>query len=765
MANITATSGIDLFDGIGNTTSGNDTLNAANGTANSGDVWNGGSGTDTLILTTNATNINLSVVTISGVEALVSSRRNDVITISLDDYREFSTISTGKGKDSLTILASGSLDVSASTLATLSGVEKVFLTGSAGNDTATLSGSQLDRFLTVSLGGGQDTLGITSTSAKLNVMSDASFTLVEAISAATAAAGVTIDMSLQSEALSITGSSSADTITGSRNKDTIAAGGGNDTIRVATGQFLAGETLGGGAGTDTIVLSSNGVTIDLSIGNISSIEKLNGSTGNDTVTLTSQQWSAMSAIDLSGGNDSLTTLVSGAVTFSDKPTIAGIEAARLVGTAGDETITATGLILDALASSGGNINLGLGTDTLSLLSTSSVLNSLGASDGAIAGLEIITAADAVSGVIISLLNQTESFSFTGSAGADDFTSGLGADTISGSLGDDVIKSGGGDDIVIGGAGADQLDGGSGNDTADYGNSSLGVKVDLKSGSGTGGDAQGDKLSAIENVVGSIAADRLTGDGFANTLNGGDGNDFIEGGAGADKLMGEAGLDTLGFAASLAGVIVSLKANTASGGDADGDTISGFENLIGSKFADKLTGSGGVNVINGGGGNDILSAAAGKDKLNGGSGNDSLNGGGGADILKGGSGADKFVGAGGSDKFYGGTGKDTYSGGKGSDVFFFKKIAEAGKGSSADSITDFVSKSDKINLSAIDADTNTSGNQDFVFIGKANFHDVAGEIRYDKATGTISGDVTGDGVADFMIKLTAGTALTGGDFIL
>ena len=55
---------------------------------------------------------------------------------------------------------------------------------------------------------------------------------MEAISAATAGAGVTITLSGQTEAFSITGSGNADTIAGGTGADTIAAGGGADIISV-----------------------------------------------------------------------------------------------------------------------------------------------------------------------------------------------------------------------------------------------------------------------------------------------------------------------------------------------------------------------------------------------------------------------------------------------------------------------------------------------------------------------------------------------------
>ena len=52
-----------------------------------------------------------------------------------------------------------------------------------------------------------------------------------------------------------------------------------------------------------------------------------------------------------------------------------------------------------------------------------------------------------------------------------------------------------------------------------------------------------------------------------------------------------------------------------------DTLSGFENLIGSQFNDTLTGTSGNNVINGLAGNDRLDGGAGADQMYGGIGND------------------------------------------------------------------------------------------------------------------------------------------------
>lgn len=58
--------------------------------------------------------------------------------------------------------------------------------------------------------------------------------------------------------------------------------------------------------------------------------------------------------------------------------------------------------------------------------------------------------------------------------------------------------------------------------------------------------------------------------------------------------------------------MDLGLGAASGGDADGDTLAGFENIRGSAYDDTLTGDGGANVMEGGAGDDILTGGAGSD---------------------------------------------------------------------------------------------------------------------------------------------------------
>jgi Ca2+-binding RTX toxin-like protein len=250
----------------------------------------------------------------------------------------------------------------------------------------------------------------------------------------------------------------------------------------------------------------------------------------------------------------------------------------------------------------------------------------------------------------------------GGAGNDELFGGDGNDTLIGGAGDDELFGEGGNDTLIGGTGANLLDGGAGTDTASYAGSAFGMLVAISGSNSNGvalslGSTDGDSLISIENIIGSNFADNISGSAIANVISGGGGDDFISGDGGADSLNGGAGIDTAGYGGSSAGVNVNLgtlsfvfgsgfiqTGGTGTGGDAQGDTLSGFENLLGSSFADTLTGNNGANRLDGGSGADTLDGGAGGDILDGGAGNDTLVGGAGVgvDLLTGGAGADNFV---------------------------------------------------------------------------------------------------------------------------
>ena len=262
------------------------------------------------------------------------------------------------------------------------------------------------------------------------------------------------------------------------------------------------------------------------------------------------------------------------------------------------------------------------------------------------------------------------------------------DTLTGDNKDNMIRGGGGsdtlsgdsgDDKLIGGPGADTLNGGIGGDTASYAEAMAGVTLDLSTGRGTAGEAAGDRWTIGTNQD----IEKFVGSGH---------NDKFIAGKGVDDIDGGGGNDTVSYEKSRKSVKVDLTDDTAQDATdsfdnednyAKGDILSGIENIIGSNVSsgaadaphDKLTGNGAANVIEGRGGNDTLDGGAGDDTLDGGSGDDILTGGAGADRLIGGRGADTLTGNGGADtfKFTSGDGKDT--------------------------ISDFSSGTDKIDLSA------------------------------------------------------------------
>ncbi|MDK1385582.1 M10 family metallopeptidase [Sinorhizobium sp. 8-89] len=183
----------------------------------------------------------------------------------------------------------------------------------------------------------------------------------------------------------------------------------------------------------------------------------------------------------------------------------------------------------------------------------------------------------------------------------------------------------------------------------------------------------------------------------------------------------------------------------------GDTRSLIESVLGGSASDSITGNLAANTLRGNAGNDTLNGDSGNDWLDGGIGNDGLSGGAGADVL------------------YGGAGADRLTGGTAADRFLFRTLTDTTVTTTGrDTIYDFVaSQSDRIDLSAIDANSAATGNQAFVFVGTAAFAGGKGELRYVQGASDtyIYGDVNGDRKADFAIHLDDAVALQKGYFVL
>ena len=478
----------------------------------------------------------------------------------------------------------------------------------------------------------------------------------------------------------VLGSGYEDVLGGDDGANRLSGGDGDDMLDGGAGA----DRLFGGAGVDTVsyARSDRGVTVYLSEGTV----KRGHAQGDVIVNFENVLGSVHG--DVLGGDDGGNRLSGGG----------GND--RLLGGAGDDMLEG-GAGADQLFG-------GAGVDTVSYAGSDRGVT-VYLSEGT------VKRGHAEGDAIVNFENVL------GSVHGDVLGGDDGANRLSGGGGNDRLLGGAGDDMLEGGAGADQLFGGAGVDTVSYAGSDRGVTVYLSEGTVKRGDAQGDVIVSFENVLGSVHGDVLGGDDGGNRLSGGGGNDrllgaggddVLEGGAGADQLFGGAGVDTVSYAGSDRGVTVYLSEGTVKRGDAQGDVIVNFENVLGSGYGDVLGGDDGGNRLSGGGGNDRLLGGAGDDMLEGGAGADQLFGGAGVDtvsyagsdrgvtvylsegtvkrghaegdaivnfenvlgsvhgdVLGGDDGANRLSGGGGNDRLLGGAGDDVLEGGAGADQLF------------------------------------------------------------------------------------------------
>lgn len=363
---------------------------------------------------------------------------------------------------------------------------------------------------------------------------------------------------------------------------------------------------------------------------------------------------------------------------------------------------------------------------------------------------------------VETLTYTGKGSFVGTGSAQDnvIKGGASHDQLYGQGGNDTLIGGNGNDLLDGGSGIDLMQGGLGNDTYVVDNAGDTIVEAAKAGT----DTVNANLSAftlannVENLVyvgtGSFSG---FGNALANTLTGGDQNDTLRGLAGNDILYGNAGDDLLdggtGIDKMFGGtgddtyVVDNTRDVVSEGVGAGTDTIlttlrtytlgANVENLTFTGVgAFKGTGNALDNTITGGAGNDTLAGNGGNDILIGGNGNDIL---------------------------IGGAGADTLTGGAGADIFRFSALSDSNT-FSYDTITDFnAAELDKIDLSQLDANARTRGNQAFKFIGAASFSGTAGELSF--SAGFLSADVDGDGASDFGVWILNVSTLTSAQFWL
>ncbi|MCC2981048.1 calcium-binding protein [Sphingomonas sp. IC4-52] len=397
----------------------------------------------------------------------------------------------------------------------------------------------------------------------------------------------------------------------------------------------------------------------------------------------------------------------------------------------------------------------------------------------------------------------------GGYGDDELVGGDDNDVLIGAAGNDTLRGGSGNDRLVGGSGFNTLIGGDGDgDVADYQQIDGGIYVRLSDG-GRGvvsvdGEAR-DRLVGIEQVWGGVHDDVLIGSTRGDTLYGGNGNDLIrtggaaegmidivagdngddvivfeggraeaDGGWGADVFVIKGGMiriqdldtdvDTLDFSQLRYGVHTSEyapglaafgSAEPREGLDSVFGLITGFDRVLGTRFADFMLADFDGTILFGGAGNDQLLGGAGDDELYGEQGNDFILGGAGDDILLGHAGRDEINGGDGDDLIAGGAGADILTGGAGYDFF----VWDADHLSGRDTITDFTRGEDVIDLSNVGS---------FSFLGRKGFTGGGeAEVRFrsiDNDT-LIQVDVDGNSTVDLTILLNGHHMLGASDFIL
>ena len=541
-----------------------------------------------------------------------------------------------------------------------------------------------------------------------------------------------------------------DMLSGNAGNDTLYGGDGDDTLDAGNGN----DVLYGGAGVDALYGGLDDDFVEGGLGNNS----MNGDGGIDTLSY---------KFATSGITISLAITTAQVTGGAGSDTISGFE--NLIGSAFNDILTGDGA---ANIIEGGNsndtMNAAGGTDTLTYASSA----------GGVTVSLAITAAQNTIGAGTDTISNFENI--IGSSFADVLTGDGAANVIDGGNGDDVIEGGSGNDTLTGASGADQVS---------YVGATAAVTVNLATTMGQNTVGAGtDTISGFENLRGSAYNDTLTGDGNANV---------IEGGVGNDTINGAGGIDTLTYINATAAVTVNLTTTAAQNTVGAGtDTISNFENLMGSAYSDTLTGNTAVNLMEGGAGNDAISGGDGNDTLNGGDGNDTLTGGNGTDTITyigavsavtvnlatttgqntGGAGTDTITtvenligslyndiltgstasniitGGAGNDTISGGDGNDTLNGGDGNDTL------TGGNGTDTATYVDSVSAV-TVNLATTTAQNTGGAGSDTL----ATIENLTGSAYNDTLTGSTAANVINGGAGSDVIYGGSGNdTISGGD---
>ncbi|MCW1400982.1 Ig-like domain-containing protein [Novosphingobium sp. MW5] len=309
-----------------------------------------------------------SSATLGGVYSNVVASATSVLTgatatvtpAAITFYQVRATYTDPFGTNVVTSTDRAAVGTAAANTISTAGVK--FVSGLGGNDTFTYATTSLAG-LVIDGGAGTDAVNMAAGTTSFAPGADANLVGVETISAAALLTAVTIDLSGQTEALTITGGAGNDTMRGGRGADAINGGNGNDLIIAANGD--GNDTVNGGAGVDTLDYSASTGTLTINLA--AATAQISGSqTGTDTVT----------AVENIIANDADNTITGSAA------------ANQLVGGGGNDIIRG-GAGNDALLGGLGNDSLfgNAGVDTL----TGGAGADIFAFDAAVAGsLDTIT---------------------------------------------------------------------------------------------------------------------------------------------------------------------------------------------------------------------------------------------------------------------------------------------------------------------------------------------------------------------------------------
>ncbi|WP_114283648.1 DUF4214 domain-containing protein [Candidatus Halocynthiibacter alkanivorans] len=358
----------------------------------------------------------------------------------------------------------------------------------------------------------------------------------------------------------------------------------------------------------------------------------------------------------------------------------------------------------------------------------------------------------------SITTDTNTATITTGAGNDTITGGAGDNTIDAGAGFATVMTYGGDDSITVGDEGSMIDAGEGDNSI-----TSGADVDLII-AGDGDNTINSGAGADVIIVGSGNNTIDAGADYANiTATGGD-NDITVGDAGSLIDLG-AGNNTITAGAGADDITTTDGDNTINAGDGANDitTGAGVDSITTGADDDTIIAGAGDNTINAGDGTNSVTTLEGNDDITTGAGVDTIGAGAGDDAITAGAGDDAIT---------GGAGADTMTGGEGADTFIYNDVADS-QGETVDTIIDFVSGSDTIDLTAV---AGIGGIDENTYLGESNtyldamsalsvFSDGSSAAAVlDIESSTLYIDVDGDGGVDMQINLTGVTDLSASDFV-